>query len=205
MKEQRFGRERAGQEEKNALKIRCREKKIRESELTQDCTKHILKQMCVVAMFCFLNQPDHRTCSVTDACETAASTEAVNNQSPISSTVVSTATYMLPWENPRVAAAISEGRTWTYKESFYQNIEYKSTWIFSCAHLGAWHLVLKPLLPTCPRSQPNSRVVPFALGIFSIENLQQRAPCSSVAWEDMLHQSWWSIQEVRKRRQHSHV
>lgn len=70
-KEQRTGRKTAAQEEKTTLKIRCREKKIKESGLTQDCTKHIHKQMCVVAMFCFLNQPDHRICSVTDACEIA--------------------------------------------------------------------------------------------------------------------------------------
>lgn len=71
VKQQRFWRERAGQEEKNELKLRCREKKIREAELTQDCTKHRRKQMHVVAMFCFLNQPDYRTCSVTDACDIA--------------------------------------------------------------------------------------------------------------------------------------
>lgn len=70
-------RERAGQEEKNALKIRCREE-IREVVLPQDCAKHRHKQMPVVAMFCFLNQPDHRTSSVTGPCE---STEAVKNQS----------------------------------------------------------------------------------------------------------------------------
>lgn len=62
-------REGAGQEVKNALKIRCREEKIREVELPQGCAKRRHKQMPVVAMFCFLNQPDHRTSSVTDPCE----------------------------------------------------------------------------------------------------------------------------------------
>lgn len=71
MKQQRFGRQRAGQEEKNVLKIRCREKKIREADLTQDCSKTRDKHMHVVAMFCSLDQPDHRTCSVTGTCEIA--------------------------------------------------------------------------------------------------------------------------------------
>jgi len=71
MKEQKFGREKVGQEEKNSMKKRYKEQKVREEELTQDCTKHRHKHMCVVAMFCFLNQPDHRTCSVTDDCKIA--------------------------------------------------------------------------------------------------------------------------------------
>lgn len=159
-------REGAGQEVENALKIRCREEKIGEVVLPQDCAKHRHKQMPVVAMFSFLHQPDHRTGWVT----VKGKRRGCKEPAPISTV----------WYQQQHSPVLGEprdstGSPWRLdmnkQGKLLSHHWVKGTWSSSRACLVAWHLVLKPVLPICPGSQPDQEVFPFASGTFSTENL----------------------------------